>query len=174
MHRGKTVWRHSKEGGLRRNPPCRHFDLNFQPPRLWENKFLFVILFGYAERRILAPRSGIEPVPPVLGVQSLKHWTAREVLINFCYLNHPIFGALLWQHEQTNACELLLVFFYLECRIQFTSFEYWKHLALGMGVLVHSVEFDPPSNTGGQGFLSPMLRVKDLAQEVKGLRGGGL
>lgn len=43
-----------------------------------------------------------------------------------------------------------------------------------MGVSVLSVEFDPPRNTGGQGFLSPMLRVQDLAQEVKGLRGGGL
>ena len=27
----------------------------------------------------LAPRPGIEPRPPALGVQSLTHWTAREV-----------------------------------------------------------------------------------------------
>ena len=33
---------------------------------------------------ILVPRPGIEPVPPAMEVQSLNHWTAREVpLINF-------------------------------------------------------------------------------------------
>ena len=28
---------------------------------------------------ILVPQLGIEPTPPVLEVQSLNHWTAREV-----------------------------------------------------------------------------------------------
>ena len=28
--------------------------------------------------RILVPRPGIEPVPPAVEAQSLKHWTARE------------------------------------------------------------------------------------------------
>ena len=28
---------------------------------------------------ILVPRSGIEPTPPAWEVQSLNHWTAREV-----------------------------------------------------------------------------------------------
>ena len=29
--------------------------------------------------RILVPQPGIEPVPPVVEVQSLNHWTAKEV-----------------------------------------------------------------------------------------------
>ena len=29
---------------------------------------------------ILVPRPGTEPVPPAVEVQSLNHWTAREVL----------------------------------------------------------------------------------------------
>ena len=29
--------------------------------------------------RILVPRPGIEPLPPAKEVQSLNHWTAREV-----------------------------------------------------------------------------------------------
>ena len=28
---------------------------------------------------ILVPRPGMEPLPPALGAQSLKHWTAREI-----------------------------------------------------------------------------------------------
>ena len=28
---------------------------------------------------ILTPRPGIEPVPAALGVQSLNHWSTREV-----------------------------------------------------------------------------------------------
>ena len=28
----------------------------------------------------LVPQPGIEPVPPAVEVQSLNHWTAREVL----------------------------------------------------------------------------------------------
>ena len=37
----------------------------------------------------LVPRPGIEPGPPALGVQSLTHWTTREVpecLIKLIYL----------------------------------------------------------------------------------------
>ena len=29
----------------------------------------------------LAPCPGIEPRPPALGVQSLSHWTTREILL---------------------------------------------------------------------------------------------
>ena len=29
--------------------------------------------------RILAPRPGMEPVPPAVQVQGLNHWTSREV-----------------------------------------------------------------------------------------------
>ena len=32
-----------------------------------------------ARMRDLVPRPGIEPGPPALGVQSLTHWTIREV-----------------------------------------------------------------------------------------------
>ena len=31
---------------------------------------------------ILVPQSGIEPMPPALGAQSLNHWTTREVLVD--------------------------------------------------------------------------------------------
>ena len=43
----------------------------------------------HTARRILVPRPGIEhvpPAPPALEVQSLNHWTAREVpLGHFCF-----------------------------------------------------------------------------------------
>ena len=35
---------------------------------------------------ILVPWPGIKPVSPTLGVQSLNHWTTREVLDMFCLL----------------------------------------------------------------------------------------
>ena len=40
-------------------------------------KYLFIgcTMWQYG---ILDPRTGIEPVPPVLDTQSLTHWTARE------------------------------------------------------------------------------------------------
>ena len=31
---------------------------------------------------ILVPKPGMEPMPSALGTQSLKHWTAREVLVD--------------------------------------------------------------------------------------------
>ena len=43
---------------------------------------LFVFFLNFWPHRaacgILVPRSGIEPLSPALGVQSLNHWTARE------------------------------------------------------------------------------------------------
>ena len=45
--------------------------------------FLFNFNFNFwlhcAACGILVPQPGIEPVPPALEVQSLNHWTAREV-----------------------------------------------------------------------------------------------
>ena len=35
--------------------------------------------FGHEACGILAPGPGIKPVPPALEVQSLNHWTSREV-----------------------------------------------------------------------------------------------
>ena len=45
---------------------------------------LFCVLFSHQACRILVPQPGIEPVPPAPGVQSLNHWTAREVPILPC------------------------------------------------------------------------------------------
>ena len=36
----------------------------------------------------LVPRPGIEPWPTALGMQSLSHWTTREVPILFTNLFH--------------------------------------------------------------------------------------
>ena len=45
--------------------------------------YLFIYLFIYWPRRvacgILVPQPVIEPVPPVVEVQSLNYWAAREV-----------------------------------------------------------------------------------------------
>ena len=42
--------------------------------------FYFIYLFLYlAACLILVPQPGIKPVPPALGVQSLNHWSIREV-----------------------------------------------------------------------------------------------
>ena len=38
-------------------------------------------LFGHEIYSILAPRPGIETVPPVLEGEVLNHWTARKVLL---------------------------------------------------------------------------------------------
>ena len=38
-----------------------------------------IFFFGPAACGILVSRPGIEPSPPALEVQSLNHWTAREV-----------------------------------------------------------------------------------------------
>ena len=52
-------------------------------------QFLFVCLFGFlffphhAARGILVLRPGIEPTPPALEAQSLNHWAAREVPVQF-------------------------------------------------------------------------------------------
>ena len=37
--------------------------------------------------RDLVPSLGIEPRPPALGVQSLNHWTTKEVPESFRFLN---------------------------------------------------------------------------------------
>ena len=51
--------------------------------------FIFIYLFGcncssvvahvIFDKRLIYPSLGIKPRPPVLGVQSLSHWTTREV-----------------------------------------------------------------------------------------------
>ena len=42
--------------------------------------FFFFFLPQAVALRILAPQPGIEPMPPAVEVQSLNHWTTREVL----------------------------------------------------------------------------------------------
>ena len=50
--------------------------------------FVNVLSFGHTAQTcgILVPRPGIEPASPALEAQSLNHRTAREVLINNCFL----------------------------------------------------------------------------------------
>ena len=46
---------------------------------------------------VLVPWLGIEPEPPALGVQSLNHWTTREVPISFfIHFSRPEYP--LWAH----------------------------------------------------------------------------
>jgi len=41
--------------------------------------------------QILVPRAGIKPIPPAMVVQSLNHWTSREVLLSF-FLSLAVLG----------------------------------------------------------------------------------
>ena len=43
------------------------------------DNFICLLIFGHALCGILVPPPGIEPVAPALGVQSLSHWTTREI-----------------------------------------------------------------------------------------------
>ena len=52
---------------------------------------LFLLLFFIRPYGILVPKSGIGPLPPSLGAQSLNHWTTCEVLgplfnLSYCIL----------------------------------------------------------------------------------------
>ena len=52
---------------------------------------LFLLLFFIRPCGILFPKSGIGPLPPSLGAQSLNHWTTCEVLgplfnLSYCIL----------------------------------------------------------------------------------------
>ena len=46
---------------------------------LFQWMFLFFFFFDRVACGILAPRPGIERVPPAMEGQSLNHWTAREI-----------------------------------------------------------------------------------------------
>ena len=50
---------------------------------------MFALFFWLhrVERGILVPRPGIESMPSAVGVQSLNHWTAREVPAHFFFFN---------------------------------------------------------------------------------------
>ena len=51
---------------------------------LFKFRFFFLLLIFCLHCMacgILVPRPGMEPVAPVLGAQSLNHWTTREVLL---------------------------------------------------------------------------------------------
>ena len=52
---------------------------------LMGNSFLFLVFWGamtcnmWDQCRILLSQLGMEPTPPAMEVQSLNHWTNREV-----------------------------------------------------------------------------------------------
>ena len=43
-------------------------------------------------QRILPPQPGVEPTAPAVDAWGLSHWTAREVLVQFCYNLPGILG----------------------------------------------------------------------------------
>ena len=49
--------------------------------------FLFVLFWSHRGMWDLSPRPGIEPTSPALEVQSLNHWTTREVPVFLFYLH---------------------------------------------------------------------------------------
>ena len=50
---------------------------------------------------ILVPWAGIEPASSLLEVQSLNHWTAREVLL--CYFFHDYKNSNIWVQTENTA-----------------------------------------------------------------------
>ena len=45
-----------------------------------QSRRLFFFFFGHTSKHaVLVPQPGIELVPPVVEVQSLTHWTTREI-----------------------------------------------------------------------------------------------
>ena len=84
---------------------------------MWNSKeslfFIFILFYFFLAARvacrILVPQPGIKSVPPTMEVQSLNHWTAREVPWEFPFLslipthiNYP----WLWLQEQINVIVL--------------------------------------------------------------------
>lgn len=62
---------------------------------IWPFFFFFFLNFWphlAAACRILVPCPGIEPLPPALEAQSLKHWTSREVPGSFPLLQTLLGG----------------------------------------------------------------------------------
>ena len=83
---------------------CRRFlyQLSHQGSPQDVSNFFFLRLY-HAACGILVLGPGIEPVPSVLGMQHLKHWMAREVLLKVlrcCCLVAQSCLTLLRHHEQ--------------------------------------------------------------------------
>ena len=70
--------------------------------------FYFILFFWphCMACRILIPRPGIEPASPALGVQSLNHWTAKEIPGKYLFRSKPVTespvqpGALVWERKE--------------------------------------------------------------------------
>ena len=108
---------------------------------------------------------GIEPVCPLLPawvVQSLKDWTSREAPVNFSSLNHPICGALLWRRLQSNSLESWL--FPSVWSVTFSSHpsNTENTLQLAWRSWYKIIQYDPPRNTGGQGFFISRVQRERL------------
>ena len=62
------------------SPPTPPLGISFllsQPPFLF-SVYLFIFLTYQVACRFLVPQQRIEPMPPLVEVQSLNHWTTRE------------------------------------------------------------------------------------------------
>ena len=65
--------------------------------------FLFLLLFFIRPCGILVPKSGIGPLPPSLGAQSLNHWTtwksqALFLISVIVYCICQLFGSFFFLH----------------------------------------------------------------------------
>ena len=80
---------HWKQGALATGPPGKSQPFIFAwttiKRDLSHTVFLQLWGFGHPVQRagMLVPQPGIKPVPSALGARSLKHWTTREVPIQF-------------------------------------------------------------------------------------------
>ena len=112
--------------------------------------------------RILVPWSGIEPMSPVLGMQSLNYWNAREVLkyisillkstwSGVCVLSHSVMSSSLWPHGLQPARLL--------CSWGFSRQEYWSGLPC-----------PPPGDLPNPGIepRSPALQADSWPSELPG------
>ena len=58
--------------------------------------------------RILAPRPGIEPVPPAVEAQSLNHWTTREVPVQWLFVCLFVYLWLCWVFVDVHGLSLVV------------------------------------------------------------------
>ena len=78
-----TFGRHTSSSAICNNFLCGQcLNVQWLSWKMWASSFFF-FWPHHTACRILVPQPGIEPVPPALEMQSLNHWTTREVPVQF-------------------------------------------------------------------------------------------